>query len=142
MARRADFTAAVTALAVDGPAKLQASLASRAARAWTLARPRPSYAGVFSSAALGTMEIQVTGNEISACIGPLSGIATPFTEPESVRVELVLGQGDVIRFAPDGEVPDSLVYGGERFERQPAAKASRMICSRSAEKPVPVRRKS
>jgi hypothetical protein len=116
---RAIFDAAVEKLATDGPAGMRASVDSRAARPWTLTRPRVAYAGVYQNTAMGTMHIDVVDEKITVRIGVLHAVATPFTDPESLRVELAPFQGDAIRFEfADGPRPVALLFGGERFTRQ------------------------
>jgi CubicO group peptidase (beta-lactamase class C family) len=116
---RTEFDAAVKALAADGPARMLAGRNERAARPWKLTRPHAAYAGRYVSAELGTMEITVANGEITARIATLQAVATPFTESDSIRVELAPFQGEVIRFVFDGgERPKALLFGGIRLQRQ------------------------
>lgn len=48
-----------------------------------------------------------------------SGELQPFTEPESARVELIPGTGDVLRFVfSSGEKPDALKWNDEVLPRK------------------------
>jgi hypothetical protein len=51
-------------------------------------------------------------------MGYLRVISTPFTEKETIRVEMTPGQGEVVKFATnsDGKI-DSLTYAGMKFTR-------------------------
>jgi hypothetical protein len=123
LAGRADaretFDAAVAKLAVDGPARLIAGRDERAARPWTLTRPRADYAGEYESAEMGRMKLSLVGEEIRAEIGLLRAVATPYTEADSIRVEFAPGQGEVVRFQwSAGPGPEALVFGGVRFTRR------------------------
>lgn len=64
-------------------------------------------------------DIRVTvANEIPEVrFGNMHAVATPFTAPETMRVELVPGQGEVIGFRVVEDRVDALVYNGEMFRR-------------------------
>jgi hypothetical protein len=65
------------------------------------------------------MEIVADGDVLIVRLGSMKTKATAFTEKETIRVELIPGTGEVIRFAkdPDGHV-DSLNYSGYEFKRK------------------------
>jgi hypothetical protein len=79
-------------------ARVAADLAARAARPWTLSQPAAAYAGTYTSPLYGTLVVTAEGEAPVLQLGRLRAVATPFTEPNTVRVELVPGQGEVIRF--------------------------------------------
>ncbi|ATQ41884.1 serine hydrolase domain-containing protein [Caulobacter mirabilis] len=94
-------------------AGLAAAKAERAARPWTLSRPRADYAGAYVNPGLGTLVIAQAGDLLTAKIGVMSAVAEAFDQPETIRVELVPFQGQTIRF--DGE--NSLIFDDARFVR-------------------------
>ncbi len=103
----------------QGLERVAADIAARGAREWTLTRPRAAYAGTYDSELLGTLVISLDGDDIYAELGNLSSIAQPFTEPDTIRTELVPFSGNVIGFevADDGTVAAAIVQG-IRFERR------------------------
>jgi CubicO group peptidase (beta-lactamase class C family) len=123
LAGRADaretFDAAVAKLATDGPARYIAGRDERAARPWTLTRPRATYVGDYESQEMGRMKFTLVGDEIRAEIGLLRAVATPYTEPDAIRVEFAPGQGEVVRFEMgESPQPAALMFGGVRFSRR------------------------
>ncbi len=92
--------------------------AERAARPWALARPVAAYVGTYESPALGTVRIDEQGGAMVVSMGVMQTIAEPFTQPETIRVELVPMQGQIVQFGGDGETPDRLVFQGETFMRR------------------------
>jgi len=94
-----------------------ADRAARANRAWTLTRPHADYAGRYLSDTLGTIDIGVSGQEMEVRAGVMHAIATPFTQPDSIRVELSPGQGWAIAFEMGANGPIGLSIMGERFTR-------------------------
>jgi CubicO group peptidase (beta-lactamase class C family) len=80
----------------------------RAKRPWMLTRPLREYAGRYENPAMGTLTIVERDGKLFASIGRLSSVLEPFTEPESARVELIPGSGDVLKFTPDTVTWDGL----------------------------------
>jgi len=80
----------------------QTEAAERAKRTSQLTRPLADYAGTYKNEIFGTMEITVVGNSLAVRRGNLNAIGTPFTEKETIRVEMVPGQGEVIKFEQNG----------------------------------------
>ncbi|MEZ5961583.1 MAG: serine hydrolase, partial [Hyphomonadaceae bacterium] len=109
--------AAVVALVERGRSRVAADRAARADRQWTLTRPHADYAGRYLSDALGAIDIAVSGQEIEVRAGVMHAIATPFTQPDSIRVELAPGQGWAIAFDMGDAGPTALSIMGERFLR-------------------------
>jgi CubicO group peptidase (beta-lactamase class C family) len=95
-----------------------ASVKSRASRTSQLTRPLTDYTGRYSNELLGNIDISVEQNSLAARMGYLHVVSTPFTEKDTVRVEMIPGQGEVIKFEvnSDGKVV-SLEYSGMKFAR-------------------------
>lgn len=93
-------------------AKVRADAANRAKRTSMLQREPGSYAGTYANDLYGTLTIRNDGDALVASIGQLAGKLEPFTEPESARVELIPGSGEVLRFAAD-----SVRWRDEVFQR-------------------------
>lgn len=94
-------------------AGLATARAERAKRPSSLSRPVSRYVGTYVSPTMGTLHLDEAGQQLIGRIGVLSAAAEPYTDPESVRIELVPFQGEVLTF--DG--PDSLTFEGENFLR-------------------------
>jgi CubicO group peptidase (beta-lactamase class C family) len=95
-----------------------ASVRSRSARASQLTRPLTDYTGRYTNEMLGNMEIVVEHNTLGVRMGYVRVVSTPFTEKETIRVEMTPGQGEVIKFDTNSEGKiDSLTYGGMKFAR-------------------------
>lgn len=91
--------------------------ANRASRPWTLTRPRPAYAGAYESEAWGRIDVTADGDNLDIQHGALRSRAEPFTQPNSVRVELVPGRGEPILFEGDQEQPSGLRTRFAQFAR-------------------------
>ena len=93
-----------------------ASVAGRATRVSQLTQPLHHYTGKYYNDAYGTMEVIEINNNLSVRMGGLNTVSTPFTEKETIRVELIPGSGDVIRFKLDGELrAEGLNFAGINF---------------------------
>ncbi len=79
-----------------------AEASSRASREPSLKQPLDAYVGRYHSDAYGTLTIARRGEKLVASIGRLSGELQPFTDPETARVELIPGTGEVLRFTAEG----------------------------------------
>jgi CubicO group peptidase (beta-lactamase class C family) len=91
--------------------------AERAARPWTLTRPRTAYAGAYASAVWGRIEVEVEGDALRVRYGAMQAVGEAFTQPDSIRVELVPGQGEPILFEGDSDQPNVLRTRMARFQR-------------------------
>ncbi|HLT46393.1 MAG TPA: serine hydrolase, partial [Rubricoccaceae bacterium] len=92
--------------------------AERARRKWTLSLPFEAYAGTYVSPLYGTLTVAVEGEAPVLRIGNLWAEATPFTEPETMRVTFVPPQGEVVAFELDAAGrPARARYHGVVFER-------------------------
>jgi CubicO group peptidase (beta-lactamase class C family) len=97
-----------------------AEIEKRAKRPWMLQHPNPAYAGRYENPLYGTLTIEQRGDALQASIGRLRGDLEAFTEPESARVELIPGTGEVLRFqiGNDGNA-ETLRWRDEVFRRIP-----------------------
>ena len=94
----------------------------RAKREWQLAKPFADYAGEYTNDLPGTIEIIAKEKALAVRMGKLNTVATPFTQPDTIRVVMEPGgNGEVIGFGKDatdsnGKI-ESLTYGGVTFTR-------------------------
>ena len=93
------------------------SLAARAERTWQLSLDPTAYTGTYVNANYGTMVVEQVDGELATRFGRLHAVATPFTQPETMRVELIPGRGQVLAFRLNGGRADALRWSGETFER-------------------------
>ena len=74
--------------------------------------------GKYSNEYFGTIDITSNGNELTVRLGNIKYIATAFTEKETIRVEMIPGTGEVIKFIKNAdEKIESLTYAGAAFSR-------------------------
>lgn len=83
--------------------RVRADIEKRRQRKPSLTRARSAYAGTYSNDAYGSLQIRMDGDALRASIGQLAAPLEPFTEPETARVELVPGQGEVLKFVFEGD---------------------------------------
>lgn len=122
--REANYTALLDAGIADYVKTKQSLIAAftdRAKRTSQLTKPLPEYVGRYTNPSYGTMDVTVAGAALRVKMGYIDVLSTNFTQPETIRVELIPGEGEVIKFntGPAGQV-DSLTYNGMRFTRAPA----------------------
>jgi CubicO group peptidase (beta-lactamase class C family) len=92
--------------------------AERAKRPSQLTGLLADYAGTYENELFGTIEIAVRGNDLSITMGNINCIATPYIEKDTIRVEMMPGTGEVIKFQKNGEEKVlSLSYAGVRFAK-------------------------
>jgi CubicO group peptidase (beta-lactamase class C family) len=95
-----------------------AEAAERARRKWTLSQPFQAYAGTYVSPQYGTLTVAVEGETPVLRLGNLWAEATPFTEPETMRVTFIPPQGEVVWFELDeAGRPVRARYDDAVFER-------------------------
>jgi CubicO group peptidase (beta-lactamase class C family) len=101
--------------AIEG---LQRSLEERAKRTWQLSLPLENYTGKYNHPYFGDMEVSIDNNVLAVKMGNLHVASTPFTEKESIRVELIPGTGQVVFFKvnEEGKV-NTLKYDGQEYTR-------------------------
>lgn len=97
--------------------RVDADVAQRAGREWTLTETLDAYVGTYRSELYGTLTITIEDGVLAASIGNLHAVSTPFTRPNTIRVELIPMSGQVIGFV----VEDGVVVGargsGAEFEK-------------------------
>ena len=100
---------------------MAADIEKRAQRPWMLKHANEVYAGRYDNAAIGTVTIAPEGDHLVASLANLHAVLEPFTDPESARVELVPGSGELLRlqFADGDERPKSLTWADDTFVRLP-----------------------
>jgi CubicO group peptidase (beta-lactamase class C family) len=96
-----------------------ASFRERAKRTSQLTRPLTDYVGRYSNDMLGDIDIAVENNSLGVRFGNIHVVSTPFTQKETIRVEMIPGEGEVIKFetSADGRV-EALSYGGMTFRKK------------------------
>ncbi len=98
--------------------QVHAAALDRAKRTWQLTKPFGDYSGRYTNPLWGTIEITPAENALVFRMGNLSATATPYTEKDSIRVEITPGgNGEVIWFKEDGGKFVSLNLGGQTFTR-------------------------
>ena len=101
--------------AADGS---QRSFADRAKRTSQLGLPLSSYVGKYQHPYYGDINIGIENNALSVKMGNLHCISTPFTEKETIRVELIPGSGRVVYFkVDDGGKVNRLTFEGDEYKR-------------------------
>lgn len=99
--------------------RMAAEYAKRADRTWMLSRPRTAYAGTYASELYGTVQVAAAGERLEVTQGNLRCTAEPFTKEETVRVELVPGEGRVLAFEPAEGAVERIVLDGDTYVRKP-----------------------
>ncbi len=95
-------------------AEVTADRARRAARQWQLSLPRPAYSGRYCNPNYGTIVVRADPDRINVAMGVINTEAAPFTQPDSMRVELIPNQGEAIPFTiADGRVTGLKVSNAE-----------------------------
>lgn len=120
-----DMIAQIEAMRPVVVEKLAADFDKRAEREWQLSLPREAYTGSFTNELCGTLNVELKEGRFVVSIGRLRCVATPFTEPETMRVELMPQHGVVLRFETvDGRV-DHLVWDDAVYRRTDGAGEAR-----------------
>lgn len=88
-----------------------------AARTWQLGRERSLYVGRFEHPSIGTLEVRDVDGAFEVSLGLLRCVATPYPADETMRVELVPGRGEVLRFDPPEGRPHTAHVGADVFTR-------------------------
>jgi CubicO group peptidase (beta-lactamase class C family) len=96
----------------------QKTYADRAKRVSQLTLPLNAYTGKYSHAYFGQIEVNIENNALAVKMGNMHAVSTPFTQKETIRVELIPGTGQVVGFKADenGKV-NGLVYDGIEYKR-------------------------
>jgi CubicO group peptidase (beta-lactamase class C family) len=91
---------------------------SRSSRTSQLTKPLADYTGRYTNDILGNIDIVAAQDTLAVRNGYINVVSTPYTEKDTIRVEMQPGQGEVIGFesGADGKVV-ALKYSGLRFTR-------------------------
>ncbi|HLG38740.1 MAG TPA: serine hydrolase, partial [Chitinophagaceae bacterium] len=101
-----------------GKKSMQASAADRAKRTSQLTMPLDNYTGKYNNAYFGTIEVSNKNNALAVRMGNINCVSTPFTEKETVRVEMIPGSGTVLRFKKNAENKiTAIAYEGMEFTK-------------------------
>lgn len=97
---------ALAAMAVKKLAEEDAKRDERLKQPGSLSQSPRHYAGTYHHAGYGDLVVSARGRAIDVRLGQLHARAEPHDTPESIRVELIPGQGEVLTFqrAPSGDV--------------------------------------
>lgn len=104
----------------QGLAEVASQNARRAARQRPLSHALEAYVGTYDSPEGGRMKWSVVNGRLEASISLLRSVAEVYdASSEALRVELVPGQGEVVRFifSENHNQAERLEYFGMRFER-------------------------
>jgi CubicO group peptidase (beta-lactamase class C family) len=96
---------------------MQDGFAERAKRPSQLSLPLDSYAGKYTHPYFGTVEIKVENNSLVVRMGEMNAVATPYTQKESIRVEMEPGSGTPIFFKKKDDKIEAAVYEKMEFVR-------------------------
>lgn len=114
----ADYEQAVTGL-VEKLQKVNAEQQKRATRESTLTLPHKVYAGTYENRLYGTVSVVEANDQLVVTSGVMRAVAEPSTKPDTIRVELVPGQGEAMTFnTNDKRGVDSLIYQDAVFVRR------------------------
>lgn len=97
--------------------RIKKGQASRAKRKWKLSKPFSAYAGTFANDQYGIVHIAEGGGALKVSMGNMYCIATPYTQEETIRVEMVPGSGEVIEFQFEEEDLKGFKYSDLNFEK-------------------------
>jgi CubicO group peptidase (beta-lactamase class C family) len=92
--------------------------AERAKRPWQLSLPADRYAGEYFNEEYGLISVKANGNVLDLKMGNLHCTATPFTEPDVIRVELVPMTGETVKFLIKNGVVEGLQSQEKVFVRR------------------------
>ncbi|HYJ37864.1 MAG TPA: DUF3471 domain-containing protein [Chitinophagaceae bacterium] len=96
----------------------QRSYADRAKRTSQLSLPLENYIGKYRHPYFGDIDVMIENNVLGVRMGNLHAVSTPFTQKESIRVELLPGTGQVVFFKPDETAKvNNLTYDGQEYKR-------------------------
>jgi CubicO group peptidase (beta-lactamase class C family) len=95
-----------------------ADVEKRSKRPWMLQHPNQAYVGTYESPLYGRLRIEQRGDKLVASLAQLNAVVEAFTEPETARVELVPGSGEVLRFTfGNSDIAQSVKWADEVFQR-------------------------
>jgi len=104
------------AVAVKGMAAQRKKLADRP---WLLSHNFSAYTGTYSNPLYGSISVtELSPEKLEFRLGNMHAIATAYSQQDTMRLELVPGQGNVIAFKVNGVSVESFTYEGEVFVRE------------------------
>ena len=80
-----------------------------------LTMPLSEYSGTYQSDEYGILTIEECTTGLKVDIGNLNGVSRPFKKEDSIRIELIPGNGQVIQFFKENEKISGLKYDGIYF---------------------------
>lgn len=96
----------------------QRSFASRANRTSQLTLPLDAYTGIYRHEWYGDVVVTAENNNLTVHFGNMHAVSTPFPEKETIRVELIPGQGRMVSFKPgDTGKISGLVYDKDEYKK-------------------------
>lgn len=98
--------------------KYQQGVAERAKRTWQLSKPFADYSGTYVNKKYGTVRVKGDQKGIFVEMGNLHAQATPYTEAESIRVEMIPRSGSVIQFVWEGQEIQGIELMGDFYEKE------------------------
>jgi hypothetical protein len=107
----------VAARAEQRRAAVAADRARRAGRSWRLTLSPSAYAGRFCSEDYGAVELAEQEGRLHLRWGRLRAALDPFTDENTARVEVIPGQGQVLRFLLENGAVAGLDLDGTVFRR-------------------------
>lgn len=101
-----------------GKKSIQNDFANRAKRTSQLSLPLENYAGKYENSNYGTIELYTQNNVLAAKMGNMQCVSTAFTEKETVRVEMIPGAGQVLKFNKNGtDKIESITWDTMEFKK-------------------------
>jgi CubicO group peptidase (beta-lactamase class C family) len=101
-----------------GKKAMAKSFTDRAKRTWQLSLPLESYTGKYYNSSFGTMEILIYNNTLVAKLGSMRSVSAPFTEKETIRIELIPNEGKIMKFKMNSEdKPEAVTWEGIEFRK-------------------------
>ena len=73
----------------------------RAECIWQLTEPLEAYTSTYVSPRIGTAVVTIENETLAVRLGNLYAVSTPFTEENTIRLELIPGRGQVFAFELD-----------------------------------------
>ena len=96
----------------------QRSIAERTKRTSQLTLPLNAYTGTYRHDRFGDIVVKEENNVLAVQFGNMHAVSTPFTEKETIRIELFPGSGKVIYFkSGDTGKINSLTYDGSEYKK-------------------------
>ncbi len=96
---------------------MSARIALQAERAWDMSLPNAAYAGCYADPLRGTLRIVEQGEGLAVQMGALVAKAQAYTQPDSIRLELIPGRGQVGQFLIEGDAVIGFELNGVSFTR-------------------------